>query len=477
MLAHLDLRFLFRVILPFVLLPVLGVAPRAHDLTRRLHHVRQASQPARAADELAWIAKFEPWRNELWELAGLSALQGDLPQVAIAYLERARGVRLLSPEAYLSLGDAYQQIGNRLAAQTTWQAALDQGASAQEVYKRLLTIHRAEADDAAIIADLQALTALNPADGELHYLLGLYLATQQPEAALAHLAQAAEINQGLKPKAEALLRAITSARRADDVAYTFLEVGRALAALGEWELAEEAFLQAAEQRPDYADAWAYLGEARQQNLPRGEALADQGLAELDRALSLDARSLAANTFMALYWQRRAEYARALEVMQAITRIYPDNPVLQAELGRALALTGDLPGALRAYQRAATLAPRNPDYWRLLADFCVRHEYQVRQVALPAARQAAALDPNDPANLDMLGQVLLLLQDLTSAERAFQRALDVDANYSPAHVHLGLALILREEHAQAYSRWEQVVQKDPHSPAAEQARRLLQNYFP
>lgn len=477
MLARLDLRILFRVVIPIILVPLLGVAPRAHDLTRRLHHAQEASQPAAAADELAWIAEFEPWRNELWKPAGIFALRGNQPQVAIAYLERARGLGILSRDGYLSLGDAYQQLDDHPAAQSAWRAALNQGAPAQEVFNRLLTIHRAEADYAAIIADLQALTALNPADGELRYLLGLYLATQDPEAAMAHLAQAAEINRNLKPKAEALLGAITSARRAEDVAYTFLEVGRALAALGEWELAEEAFLQAAEQRPDYADAWAYLGEARQQNLAKGEALAEQGLAELDRALSLDSRSLAANTFMALYWQRRAEYAKALEVMQAITRIYPDNSALQAELGRALALTGDLSGALQAYQRAATLAPRDPDYWRLLADFSARHEYQVREIGLPAARQAVALNPDDPASLDTLGQVLLLLQDLTSAERAFQRALDVDANFIPAHVHLGLAFILRGERLQAYRKWEQVLQADPTSPAAEQARRLLKNYFP
>lgn len=463
--------------IPFILLPLLGVAPRAHDLTRRLQHAQGASQPAAAAEELAWIAEFEPWRNELWEPAGVYALQGNQPQAAIAYLERAQGTGLLSPDGYLSLGDAYQQLGDRLAAQRTWRLALDQGASPQEVHRRLLAVHRAEADYAAVIADLQALTALNPAEAELRYLLGLYLATQEPEAALAHLAQAAEMDQGLKPKAEALLGAIASARRVDDPAYTFLEVGRALATLGEWNLAAEAFLQAAEQRPDFADAWAYLGEARQQNIPEGETLAEQGLAELDRALDLNARSLTANVFMALYWERRGEYARALEVMQTITQVYPDNPTLQAELGGALALTGDLAGALQAYQRATTLASRNPDYWRLLADFCVRHEYQVRQIALPAARQAAALNPDDPANPDMLGQVLLLLQDLTSAERAFQRALEVDANFTPAHVHLGLAFILRGERAQAYRKWMQVVQADPNSPAADQARRLLKNYFP
>lgn len=463
--------------MPLILLPLLGIAPRDQDLTRRLQHAREASLPAAVAEDLVWIGEFEPWRTDLWELAGMFALQGNQPQAAIDCLERARGLGELSPKGYLSLGDAYQQLGNQQAAQTFWRAALDQGAPAQEVYERLLATHRAQDDYAAVIADLQALTALNTADASLRYLLGVYLATQQPEAALAHLAQAGEMDPSLKPRAEALVSAIRSARRADDPAYTFLEVGRALAALGEWKLAAEAFLQAAEQRPDFADAWAYLGEARQQNIAQGEALAEQGLAELERALDLDARSLAANTFMALYWERRAEYERALQVLRAITAIYPDNPALQVELGRALALTGDLAGALQAHQRATELAPRNADYWRLLADFSVRHEYQVRQVALPAARQAAALNPDDPANLDMLGQALLILQDLTSAERAFQRAVQVDAEFSPAHVHLGLAYILRGERTRAYQKWVQVLQADPASPAADQARRLMRNYFP
>lgn len=201
------------------------------------------------------------------------------------------------------------------------------------------------------------------------------------------------------------------------------------------------------------------------------------MVELKQALELDPRSLAANTLMALYWQRRGEYGRALQVMQNLTSVYPDNPALQVELGRALAQTGDLEAALQAYQRALDLAPRNADYWRTLADFSVRYEYQVRQVALPAARQAAALNHGDPANSDMLGQVLLLLEDLTSAQRAFLRSLETGNDYPPAQVHLGLVYMLRGERLAAYRIWTQVLQTAPGAPAADQAKRLLENYFP
>jgi tetratricopeptide (TPR) repeat protein len=475
--AHLDPRILFRVVIPVILLPVLGIAARPHDLTRHLHRAQQANLPSTTAADLAWIAQFEPWRSGLWEVAGMYALQGENYESAIDYLRRAQGSGVLSAEGYIRLGDAYQQVGDLAAAQASWNSGLQAGAAAGKVAERLLDVHRRQGDYESMIADLQTLAALNPGNAERQYQLGLYLSVRQPEAALAHLAQAAELEPALKPKADALVKGIQAARRADDSAYTLLEAGRALAVLSEWELATLAFQQATQRNPEFADAWAYLGEARQQTIPAGDTLAEQGLAELEKALELEPQSLAANTLLALYWQRRGEYGRALQVMQSLMGIYPDNPALQVEFGRALAQTGDLEAALQAYQRAIDLAPRNAAYWRLLAEFSVRHEYQVRQIALPAARRAAALNPGDPANSDMLGQVLLLLEDLTSAQGAFQRASEADAGYVPAQVHLGLVYMLRGERLEAYNKWTQVLQTAPGAPAADQAKRLLENYFP
>jgi len=476
-----DLRILFRVALPLLLLPLLGIAPRPHSLARSLEGVREALEagtPSRAAAELVRVAEFQPWRTELWELAGGYALQGADLQASLAYLQHAAAVDALSPRGYLALGDVHQQAGDLDAALQSWDTAQQSGVQADEIAPRWLAVHRAQGDTQAVIADLQALTNLRPADVQLRYQLGLYLAAYQPEEALAHLAQVADLEPALKPQAEVVLGSIRAASRADDPAYTLLESGRALASLGEWDLAAEAFQGAVDLRPDYAEAWAYLGEARQHlDLDVSASQASPGLAELNKAVQLDPASLVANTYLALYWQRQGETSRALQVLEEITQLYPENPALLSELGNALAQTGNLQAALAAYQGAVRLAPDIPDYWRLLASFSARYEYQIAAAGLPAARRAAALDPGNPANLDVLGQVLLLLQDFTSAERFFQRAVETDPNYAPAHVRLGLVYALRGERDKAYAKWNQVESMAPGSPAADQAQRLMESYFP
>lgn len=439
---------------------------------------QESRAPGRAATNLAQVNEYQPWRAELWEQMGVYALQGGELQAAIDHFERGKKLMALSPDGYLALGDAYKQIDNLDEALQAWDKALQSGVGPVEVYNRLLEVHISQNDFSAVVADLRELVALRPADVQLRYTLGLHLAARQPLDALAHLVQVSDMDPVLKPQVDVLVSSIRTAQRADDPAYTLLEAGRALASIGEWSLAVEAFEGAVKLNPDFAEAWVYLGEARQHLEPaEGDPLSDLGLTELQKGLALDPDSLVGNTLLVLYWQRNGQTEKALDVLKRIIQTYPDNPALLAELGNALAHTGDLGAAQEAFQAAVELEPRNADYWRLLAFFSARYEHLVEQVGLPGARQAVALEPNNPANLDMLGQVLLLLEDFASAERFFQRAVQADQTYAPAHVHLGLIYILGEERGQAYDIWTQVLELDPDSPAAEQARRLLDNYFP
>jgi tetratricopeptide (TPR) repeat protein len=187
--------------------------------------------------------------------------------------------------------------------------------------------------------------------------------------------------------------------------------------------------------------------------------------------------LSANTLMALYYQRRADFDQALIYLRKVTGLYPQNPDLQVELGEVLALSGDLPAALQSYQKAIELAPQDALYQRLLAGFCIRHETHLQDIGLPAARRAVILDDQGPDNLDMLGQALLLQGDLTNSERFFLRALELQADYTQAHLHLGLVYILQGERSLARQEWELVAAQAPGSPVAEQAGRLIKNYFP
>ena len=66
-------------------------------------------------------------------------------------------------------------------------------------------------------------------------------------------------------------------------------------------------------------------------------------------MSLDPQSVAANTFLALYWQRQRRYDLALDYLDKAARLDPRNPALQVELGNTMAIAGNLATAAAYYQ--------------------------------------------------------------------------------------------------------------------------------
>ena len=124
-----------------------------------------------------------------------------------------------------------------------------------------------------------------------------------------------------------------------------------------------------------------------------------------------------------------------------------------------------------------LAPTEPLFWRLLAQFSLDRQIQVRQLALPAARTALLLAPQDATSLDLLGKTLLALGDLFNAERFLRRAIAADAAYAPAHLHLGMLYLNRGEQALAQAEFQTAELLDPGAQMADQIERLDNYYFP
>lgn len=60
----------------------------------------------------------------------------------------------------------------------------------------------------------------------------------------------------------------------------------------------------------------------------------------------------------------------------------------------------------------------------------------------------------------------------AAEEAFRKALDFDEEYGRAHLYLGNALYKRQQHQQGVWHWRRTVEVEPHSAAAEAARKKL-----
>lgn len=476
-LFHPDL--LVRLIVPLLLIPLLGLSSRPHSVERYLQEGKLAeSQDSylSASLNLSKAANFFSWRAELWEMAGIMALKAGEHESAIRYLDNAFAAGSLSPQTPLALGDAYFENEDTANAIPVWQSALEAGADPVEVFQRFANAHLKARDYLAAAQDLNALLAIRPDDGNLQYQLGLLMAAIQPASALPYLQQAAILDSQLAGPAQKIRRSINTASFSDEPAYTLLAAGRALASVEEWELAVEAFRQATLVRPDYSEAWAFLGEARQ-HIPSAGEEDSRGLIELEEALRLDPKSIAANTFIALYWQRREQPELALEYLKTAAQLDPSNPAFPAEVGNIFSEMGDLPAAQAAYQKAIDLAPKDPLYWRVMAEFAIRHQIQLRELALPAAEQAVQLNGSDPGSLIVLGNTYYLLEEYEKAEQYLLESLEIDPKSAPAHLHLGMNYLLQGDVGLAAQELEQARALAPETAISDKVDRLLLRYFP
>jgi predicted Zn-dependent protease len=258
----------------------------------------------------------------------------------------------------------------------------------------------------------------------------------------------------------------------DKPAYRLALCGQALARLHEWPLAEQAFSQAVGDNPQYAAAWAWLGLARQQNK------AANALDALENAVRIDGKSAPIHAMLGTYWQKAGETQKAGAEFNTATQLEPSNPAWWLALAGTTAQT-DLTSALKAYLQAVNLAPEDDKNWYALAAFCVENSAYLEEYGLDAALRAFALDPKNPAYMDMLGRAQMGTGQTEAAEEMFKKALAAGGSDTAfiQHFHLGLLYLQTRREAQAKDELQQTVKLDPQGPYGKQAKTLLERYFP
>lgn len=423
-----------------------------------------------ASYALAHAAQYSPSKFELLEDAGLLAWESGDAVVAKLYLLRVHESQILSSTGLNILGDIAQQEGKTNESVIYWEAA-NAAQENNETYIKIIRAYQQTGDWDRAIESQRELVALHPNNPDYNYQLGLMLAVTQPESSLAYLSLAGELDPTIKTASNSLVRNLRSALNRDNPSYPFVISGQEMAAIGEWELALLAFTNATQINPDYADAWAYLGETLQQT-------GHDGYKELEKALKLNPESIAVNTLIALYWQRQERYDLALVYLYAAANLEDDNPALQAEIGNTLGLLGNIPAAEPHYKQATSMEPNNSTYWNSLANYYIRYEIEIKDKGAAAARQAVILSPQDPVSLDILAQIYLLQDNTILAERFLERALTADDEYAPAHLHSGLVNILEGDQLGAYQHFSAALSlSQSGSSTNDQAQRLLETYFP
>ncbi|MBN2044110.1 MAG: tetratricopeptide repeat protein [Anaerolineales bacterium] len=313
----------------------------------------------------------------------------------------------------------------------------------------------------------------NPEDPEAHYHLGLILLLSDPDQALSHLEEAQDLQPEYAGAVSRLKAAYRQAAVIDNPAYRLTLTGQAFAAIGEWPLAESALEQAVTEDPEYAEAWAYLGEARQ-HTSSGEALF-----ALQKAHQLKPNSLAANLFLSMYYRRSDQPLTAVRYLEAAIQLDPDNKDLQADLAQTLVEAGGASKGFNLLQDLVEEAPEDAENWIRLARLSIDNNLQVAESGLPAARQALLLAPNHPEATLLLGRSYLFLGEKVLAERFLTKAMLLDEQNPEPHYYLGILYLNtgQMEQARAYLlEADGLAQQFGDPLLSEQINKILRQYF-
>lgn len=425
---------------------------------------------AKSYSEMArhyWNAALRiPWRADVYELAGHAYYHGKEYSQADSAYEKAFRRNALSADGWVAWGDVHYLMDDHARAAQIWEQGLEQTDPSENLYSRLSQTYQENGEYAKAADSLQKYVSRHAEDASAHYRLGLLLTLTDSGRALSELIQASQLDPQFDPAVETMRSAVNVASLNDSASARFVLIGRGLALVQEWELARAAFESGISADDRNAEAWAWLGESKQQ------LAENDGRAELDRAIQLNPDSATVRGLRGLSLQRIGNFREALPEFEAAARLDAKNPAWQVSIGETYSKLGDLIRALQAYQTATTLAPEEAQYWRLLALFCAQNSIHVKDIGILAAEKAVILAENDAASLDLLGWVLLLDARYEDAERQLLRALDVDPQYASAHLHLGMLYMEKQDRPSAYTHLI-----NARDLGSSDAQAILNQYFP
>jgi tetratricopeptide (TPR) repeat protein len=459
----------------FLLLLVLGLnpSPIPTPLVDSLQAARVALEAGRAEPALANIhaaITFEPALQRLHWKAAKVALAGGNPQLALSHLDLLPHgstpdfeQACLRSRAHLALDEVEAAVHIRHDMD---ERCPDEAEYLQELAQRQLNM----GDFEQALGSLEALTLLEPSAGSPRLQLGLVTSVLQPEQSLTHLRLAEELAPRSDPLARALIQTIEDAQAFNDPAYTLAQVGQTLARAENWMFAARAFKQALELDPEYAEVRAYYGLAL-------DKLGQDGADPLRQAVQDAPEAALPRVFLALHHIDRGNFSLAKEQLEKAAELDPANPAIAAELGAAYSAVGDVRAAKAAYRRAASLAPEQPEFWQLLAQFALGREMELNTLAIPAARNAASLDSGQAAALDVLGYAHLLAGNSLLAERLLLQSYRIEPARPQTLLHLGQMRLMQGEIQMARRSLQLAVALDPQGPAGQTAQRTLDGLSP
>ncbi|HVT87919.1 MAG TPA: tetratricopeptide repeat protein [Tepidisphaeraceae bacterium] len=234
-----------------------------------------------------------------------------------------------------------------------------------------------------------------------------------------------------------------------------LNLGRQHQQAGQFQKAEQIYLQILQQVPNQPDALHLLGVVAQQ------------VGRIDMAIELISRAIAGNPKAANYYSNLAEAYRSIgrldEAEAACRRALELNPTLavaHGNLGAVLLDKKQLDDAEQSLRRALKI---EPSLFGALSGLCgvLLSKGQVDE-AIEAGRRAISITPNYAIAHNNLANALLKKGLLVDAEAASRRAVELAPNNPQMLANLANIIRLSGNLEQAIKIWERAISIDPSS---------------
>ncbi len=467
----------FKLGLAFLLILLLQIQPNWLPL---LDDVRKAGAGAELPPALTTEAYHaildayarQPWRVDWAAKAGQAALLAGQYETAKLALNTAARAGW-TPELRITQGDVYSRTGEMDQAIQQWELARQEQPANASLLARLAFAYEAQGRYPEAAGAFRTLVALQPKDtgtqyqvwGQYQYRLGLILSAIDPESAPPHLARAAGLDETTQLRAESLMNVIEAGLQKNDEAYTFGSIGDTLISLGEYSLAKAALLQAIAKRPNFAEAYAFLGAAE-------DELGNDGVYAYQKALELNGQLPLAHHLLGLHYLRRGESEKAIPPLERAFELDPANADAAAYTGSAYALQGDLTTAEQWYRQAVQIDPGNSIFWRRLAEFYVEHDLRIETEGLLSAQKAVELAPASAEALDILGYAQHLNGDSAGGEANLKKAINLNTKLARAYFHLGVLYLDTNRPVEAKQALDTAASLDAGGPIAQQAWRAI-----
>jgi serine/threonine-protein kinase len=212
------------------------------------------------------------------------------------------------------------------------------------------------------------------------------------------------------------------------------------------------FEQALKISPNYAPAYAGLGEAYWQGykLNRGKDWLDKAQVDCEKALAADPKLAEGHVCLGNLYQQTGHPDEAAKQFQQALSTEQDNANALLGLAKAFDKMGNTQAAEETYKKAIALRPQYWAVYNWMGAFYFRHAQYAEAEAM--FKKVTDLTPDNQRGFSNLGGIRLLQGKYNEAIQAFQRSIQLRPTLD-AYSNLGTAYFYQHRYSDAVAAYE------------------------